>query len=108
MVVEKTFLNPETALEIRLKSTDSKDNSLSRILVVALVASSLDAVVVLSIQSVGGLGCGAGSVREVWALNGLGGGWNGVASIYKLCVIESQEDQSLPSGSVFPAGVSQS
>ena len=75
---------------------------------VALVASSLDSVVVLSVQGVGGLGCGAGSVREVWALDGLGSRWNSVASIYPLLVIKSQTDESLPSGSVFPAAVSQS
>lgn len=75
---------------------------------VALVASSLDSVVVLSVQGVGGLGCGAGSVREVWALDGLGSRGNSVASIYPLLVIKSETDENLPSGSVFPAAVSQS
>ena len=57
---------------------------------ISFVASSLDSVVVLSVQSVSGLGCGAGSVGKVWALDGLGGRWDSVASVYQLMVIESQ------------------
>lgn len=56
---------------------------------ISFVASSLDSVVVLSVQSVSGLGCGAGSVGKVWALDGLGGRWDSVASVFRISVSSS-------------------